>query len=87
MTLARRYALPYGIWVTECGRMVLFNRFYEPIFERAADGTRKEADPTEWVKGVKEQRWFYADRPSESESVKHRKASAALAVWGAGGVP
>jgi hypothetical protein len=40
--------LPYGIWLCAGGREVLFNRFYEPIYdnvERAAVSLARSAQP------------------------------------------
>jgi hypothetical protein len=68
--------LPYGRWRCEDGRVVLFNRFYEPILESRPGEALKPADPTEWVPWV-EQEWFYGDVDNEKQ--KRRKAEAALA--------
>ena len=56
----RRVALPYGIWVCEGGRSVLFNRFYEPIWQNVG-GVITRADPSEWVKGITAQYYCYVD--------------------------
>jgi transposase len=52
--------LPYGEWTCADGRVVLFNRFYEPIVARAADGVVSIPDPAEWVPWVA-QRWLFND--------------------------
>ena len=58
--LAYRMSLPYGIWVCE-DRQVLFNREYQPIWDRSHEGIYAiQADPKEWVKW-KQQDWFYFD--------------------------
>jgi hypothetical protein len=41
--------LPYGVWLCDGGREVLFNRYYEPIWERTDGVTTKSADHKEWV--------------------------------------
>jgi hypothetical protein len=80
--------LPYGIWTTKDGRQVLFNRFYEPLFERAAgELLAVAANPTEWVKDIQRQRWFYVDDDKSSDAKRRKLAEAALAVFLAGGTP
>ena len=51
--------LPYGRWACADGREVLFNRFYEPIWERT-DGVTKRAIPAERVRWT-DQSWFFND--------------------------
>jgi hypothetical protein len=58
-----RSTTPYGIWRCADGREVLFNRKYQPIWERLPDGTVRAADPGEWVPFV-DQRWFFKDDTS-----------------------
>lgn len=58
--LLLRSWLPYGKWTCADGREVLFNRFYEPIWERA-DGVTKLADHEEWVKNTVDRGWFFKD--------------------------
>src|SRR5580765_4964173 len=76
----RRNDLPYGIWTTEDGRQILFNRFYEPIWERRDGQAPTPADPTEWIKGPATQHWFYGDE--HGDPAKRRRALAALKDWG-----
>jgi hypothetical protein len=71
--------LPYGTWLTGEGRQILFNRFYEPIWQRLADGSTEPADPTEWVQSITDRRWFYHDGHNERE--KRVMARAALRAW------
>jgi hypothetical protein len=52
--------LPYGLWRCGDGRQVLFNRWYQPIFERRG-GEVRAADPTEWIDNIIEETWFYYD--------------------------
>jgi len=69
--------LPYGIWTCADGREVLFNRFYEPIFQRLTGERPTGANPTERVPFVKQDH-FYSDGTSNKEAA----ARAALAAWG-----
>jgi hypothetical protein len=75
--------LPYGIWICESGREVLFNRAYQPIFERAAPGLPAvPADPNEWIY-FKIQDWFFGDRdPPWRNAATLRYCRAVLASWG-----
>jgi hypothetical protein len=52
--------LPYGKWTCGDGREVLFNRFYEPMWERSPGQAAKRANPSERVPFV-EQIWFFKD--------------------------
>jgi hypothetical protein len=74
----RRHDLPYGKWTCADGREVLFNRFYEPIWQRRPDGAPEPADAREWV-GYKTQVWFYNDGHREPQKVARGKA--ALTDW------
>jgi hypothetical protein len=49
--------LPYGRWIAEDGRVVIFNRHYTPIWERVPNGTVQRANPHEWICWVS-QGWF-----------------------------
>lgn len=71
---------PYGKWVCTDGREILFNRFYEPVWQRRAGEPPTPADPCEWVKGEKQQSWFYSDA-DKTEKAMRAKAEKALAVW------
>lgn len=70
--------LPYGLWTCQGGREVLFNRFYEPIWQRQ-DGTISRVDPKEWVPWST-QKWFYDD--GTPESGKWRAGAGVLSEWG-----
>lgn len=73
--------LPYGMWSCESGRVVLFNRFYEPIIHKlGSDCTWVPADASEWVTEAGDQVWFYGDEDSEAQ--KRQKAHAALIQLG-----
>jgi hypothetical protein len=77
--MRRRDCLPYGKWTCADGREVLFNRFYEPIYQRYPQGSAEAADRNEWVPW-KRQEWFYDDGDSERRAIKY--AEAILAEWG-----
>ena len=69
--------MPYGKWTCADGREVLFNRFYEPLWQRTVDGTITRADPNEWVTWEQEG-WFYNDGTPD----KHATAVEVLDKWG-----
>jgi hypothetical protein len=71
--------LPYGKWTCADGREVLFNRFYEPIYQRLPHGPVELADANEWVP-YKSQEWFYDDGYSERRA--RAAAKAILINWG-----
>lgn len=78
----RRMFMPYGWWETDTGREVLFNRFYEPIWQRhpgIGGGAPMPADPKEWVAGIVGQHWVYRD---DAERLMRRAALAKLIEWG-----
>jgi len=62
--MRRMDLFPYGKWTCEDGREVLFNRFYEPIYERRRNSSAELADRKEWVPW-KHQEWFYEDADNE----------------------
>jgi hypothetical protein len=71
-----RWALfPYGRWTCADGREVLFNRLYEPLWERLDGLAPSPARATEWVPDIVQQIWFYSD--NHAEAAKRKRASAA----------
>ncbi len=74
----RRHDLPYGKWTCADGREVLFNRFYEPIWQRYPGASPQCADPKEWVRWVN-QEWFYDDGVRDKQ--KTARGEAVLAEW------
>lgn len=68
--------LPYGRWTCASGRIVLFNRFYEPIWDKQPGGDWTPANPAEWVTEAGSQEWFYDDATPEAQ--KRRLAQAVL---------
>lgn len=75
----QRVALPYGRWTCSDGRQVLFNRFYEALWQRWGGGLAVPADPTEWVTWER-QEWFYDDGTPQEQV--QQKAAEVLAEWG-----
>jgi hypothetical protein len=52
--------LPYGFWICDGGRKVVFNRHYRAIRQRDRDGVVSIADPDEFVAWSQEG-YFYRD--------------------------
>lgn len=73
-------ALPYGKWTCKDDRVVLFNRFYKPIWQRYPGKAVKPADPTEWVRDLKTQDYIYRSIYTEAE--RWKAGAAVLAEWG-----
>jgi hypothetical protein len=71
--------LPYGKWTCADGREVLFNRFYELIFQRNPGEQPSPADPHEWVRWT-QQEWFYDDATPDRR--KTTLGEAILETWG-----
>jgi hypothetical protein len=55
-----RRMLPYGKWTCADGREVVFNREYQPIFQRK-DGVVSHADRNEYVKNIVKTEMYYDD--------------------------
>jgi hypothetical protein len=71
-TFLLRLSMPYGMYICNDGREVLFNREYQPIWSRS-DCKVKQASPNEYIERTK-QIWFYNDsaQPWNSTTVyKH----------------
>jgi hypothetical protein len=73
----RRDHLPYGIWVTNDGREILFNRDYQPLWERRGGSPPVPAERREDVRAPIT-KFFY----SEGTPDKARRALQALKAWG-----
>ena len=56
-----RSTLPYGVWVTQQGTEILFNRNYQPMWVKNPSGQITEADPNWWVPNIVKQEWYYDD--------------------------
>ncbi len=77
-----RYRLPYGMWTCSDGREVLFNRDYEPIWERRPGEVARPADRGKQPARVGQQ-MFYSDSTApwrDKESL--RRCERVLADWG-----
>ena len=82
------HMVPYGRWITNDGREVLFNRSYWPILERRPGAPAKAARPSEWVEDIVQSEYFFDDwsAPWRSNNSACRSSLAAcnkvLAEWG-----
>lgn len=56
----RKY-LPYGMWVTTDGEMVLYNRKYQPFLTRTPQGDVSGCDPKRWVNDIVMHYYFFND--------------------------
>jgi hypothetical protein len=63
--------LPYGMWVCLDGSTYLFNRKYQPIYQKTPDGVVVPADREGWIKWVS-QIYFYDDS-AKPAIVKHMR--------------
>jgi hypothetical protein len=70
--------LPYGICTTNDAREILFNRYYQPIWERLTGGWPFPADRSKWVTGIVKQDYFYDDGTPNKE----KAGVEALERWG-----
>lgn len=76
-----RNDVPYGVWTCPDGREVLFNRWYEPLWQRGpGDVPPTAADPREWVE-FQRQTWFY-NGEIRTDLAKIAAGVAALTSWG-----
>lgn len=71
--------LAYGCWLTDPGREVMFNRGYQPIWQRQG-GVVSMGDPEEWVEDIFATRFYY--HTNDTEEAKQRKAYAAMIDFG-----
>jgi hypothetical protein len=77
ITMFRRDHLPYGMWVTESRKLVLFNRHYHPIWECCPGHSPVPADKRERVEGIVETIHFYNGAPDRA-----RRGLEVLKIWG-----
>ena len=83
-----RERLPYGILACDDGREVLFNRWYQPLWERRPGEPAVEADPGErlrsrprtWLYGYDDPPWGRRNRAASRRSLEC--CQAILAEWG-----
>ncbi len=68
-------ALPYGRYIARDGREILFNRAYQPIWEKLPNGEIRRANPHEWIDWVR-QAWLELGsmRYEKSARAAYRKA-------------
>jgi hypothetical protein len=72
--------MPYGRWVCDNGRQVLFSRRFVPLWQYDGSALPTRADPRERIKRIVETHFFYASGDTEAES--RSAALAALQAWG-----
>jgi hypothetical protein len=53
--------MPYGLWRTSGGREILFDRGYQPLWQRTANGRVSAADRNEYVNDKAHSEIFYRD--------------------------
>jgi hypothetical protein len=75
-----RRKLPYGKWTCENGRQVLFNRGYEPIYERSPEGSVSAAFHGEFIESIVDSVFFWDD--STKNAPKAAAVRKALNAWG-----
>lgn len=68
-----RRMLPYGIWTCQDGREVVFNREYQPIFQKI-DGVNSFADRGEWVKDIVQTVYLFNDANSPIDLLVNKYA-------------
>ena len=66
-----RRMLPYGIWICQDGREVVFNREYQPIFQKI-NGVNSFADRSEWVKDIVNTIYLYNDGNSPIDFMRNK---------------
>lgn len=71
--------MPYGAWTDAAGREILFNRSYEPLWTRQ-NGVVSPIDPTDWIAGIKVQRWFYQGGKTTGQIIQI--GTSVLMEWG-----
>ena len=64
--------VPFGVWRTAGGDEVLFNRFYNPIFQRKPGQPARPANPHQWVHWVTQD--YFAWPPDIAASNKLLKS-------------
>lgn len=77
-----RRLLPYGQWTLETGKLVLFNRDYEPIRIKASDGRSVRTCDPHWVEGIVAEEHFYEDATAPTVTGRtHAKIAIILREW------
>ncbi len=76
-----RQTLPYGRWQCAGEVEVLFNRDYQPIRRRYADGRIEVPDAKEWI-DWKTQEYFYTDaNPPDRNRATRLRCERILNEW------
>jgi hypothetical protein len=79
-----RARVPYGRWTTADGREVLFDRRYQPMFERRPGQCARPVAP-QWVRWTLQENFYDDGSPPWPDAVK--KINAVLAAWGLPPIP
>jgi len=77
-----RTTLPYGKWICADGREVLFNRDFQPLWERLPGGISRAAARDARCESVKETRLFGDGNPPWRSSRSFRRCLEALRAFG-----
>jgi hypothetical protein len=78
ITYSARRSLPYGRWTTHEGHEILFNREYQPIAWRLADGTLAHAVRDEIIEDIVKEEFFYNDSNSPIDYLTRKVSSRVL---------
>ena len=75
--------LPWGMWITTRGTMVLFDRTWRPLFVRRRSGLVVEEVTRRFIRGVTRTVLIYDDdiRPPWADSAVRQRCEDVLAVW------
>jgi hypothetical protein len=74
---------PYGKWTTGDGGEFLYNRAYEPIWQRRPGGQPTVAKPWNWVHDIVKDELFFDDRTAPWRNREGReRCCAVLKAWG-----
>jgi len=76
------WRLPYGMWMCEDRRMVLFNRWYWPIWQRYPDEDAKPVTYREWVPHIWGENYFDDGNPPWRNKRTLIRCEAVLVSWG-----
>jgi hypothetical protein len=79
-----RYRLPYGMWTTEDGEEVIFNRDYRPIWSRHLGVyDARPVNYDRWIENIKDSKYFakhYADCLGDDKTGRRSRSTLDNAV-------
>lgn len=79
-----REELPYGIWTCEGGRLVLFNRHYQPIWEKLPDGTVRHMPEHTYIDWLRQDYFYNDSNPPRLSKDTVTRCKEFLEEWGIG---